>query len=237
MDLSLYVQIFQKARCWIQLYKMSVTCQAPSLCASSLFGRRSPVSLPCFAFPFPPHFLAQFLHRLKTLLHLGFTSFTLESLSIIFSDSFIPTSSTFRPASTLKLNLREKCVNNCFVVFLWLLPFFFGYRHFSLFFIISSFSLFFIVFHHPKIYLHSELKQSLQTSSAVISNIYSNFVCSTPFPSFLVFENTAFQLLITKYCCWNETCLLRINFVVFWGAYLSQNVLGGTFEDFGKFNV
>ena len=101
-----------------------------------------------------------------------------------------------------KLNLRQKCVFHLFYCFS---SFFFVFRRFSLFFNVfhhfSTFSSFCFVFHRfssSQIYFHSELKQLLQTSSAVISNIYSTNFCmlNPPFLAFWSWKTLPFQLLL-----------------------------------------
>ena len=57
--------------------------------------------------------------------------------------------------------------------------------------------------------------------------------------AFWSWKTQPFQLLINIFnaVASNETCDLQNNFVVFLGAHSSQNVSGGTFVDFAKFNV
>ena len=89
------------------------------------------------------------------------------------------------------------------------LSFFFSFHHFSLFSVVfhcffnvfHCFALFFIVFNHPKfisIQNWNSYFRPLQLKSRLFTA--QNFVCSTPVPCFLFFENSSFQhLLISKY--------------------------------------
>ena len=140
------------------------------------------------------------------------------------------------------------------------LSFFFSFHHFSLFSVVfhcffnvfHCFALFFIVFNHPKfisIQNWNSYFRPLQLKSRLFTA--QNFVCSTPVPCFLFFENSAFQLfLISKYwgllqmklaCCKLISLCFEghIKVKMFEGAHLSQmfegphlrqNVLTGTFK-------
>ena len=126
-----------------------------------------------------------------------------------------------------KLNLRQKCVFHLFYCFS---SFFFVFRRFSLFFNVfhrfSTFSSFCFVFHRfssSQIYFHSEMNQLLKTTSAEISIIYSTKLCMFNTRSLLfVFWKlclSAFSHIKILRAAANETCVLQINFVVFWGAH------------------
>ena len=118
-----------------------------------------------------------------------------------------------------KLNLRQKCVNHFF-------------HHFSLFFLVfhgfSSFCLFFVIFHHTKfIPIQNWNRYFRPVSSSVYSTKFCMFnsLCELfGFGKLCLFSFYSYQNIAIA----NETCVLRINFVLFWGAHLSQNVWGGT---------
>ena len=135
-----------------------------------------------------------------------------------------------------KLNLRQKCVfqlfyrfSLSFIVFLCFPSFFIVFQCFSSFFnvfiVLLCFSSFFII---PNLFpfrnetVTSDHFSWNQTTSAEISIIYSTKLCMFNTRSLLfVFWKlclSAFSHIKILRAAANETCVLQVNFVVFWGG-------------------